>query len=141
VGPVVIGTPVKRVEDLFGFPDDQKSFTGHEAQGVSAATQTNWIYRFSDGELQLAFDAKTNRFNDYTATTSSLATISGARVGGSFAPIEQKYGNQLELSPIGSGTTWVLSENGSPRSPHISFTVRGGTITTISGGAPPLIGE
>lgn len=141
IGPVVVGMPTSQVERLFGFPDDEKSFTGHEAQGISEATLTDWIYRYPDGRLQLAFNAKTNRLNDYLVTTGSLATLSGAHVGGPFAPIRRKYGRQLQLSPIGAGTTWVLSESGSPNSPRISFFVHKGVIKSISGGKASLIGE
>lgn len=140
IGPVEIGTPAKRIERLFGFPDDQQAITGFGDEAANEATQVNWIYKYPDGKLYLYLDARSNRFNSYYTDSAKLTTSSGVAVGDSIAPLRDRYGADLADYPIGDGTL-ILSEGKTGTFPAILFGTEGDQITAITGGAAPLIGE
>jgi hypothetical protein len=94
----------------------------------------------------LQFETTGGTVTGYQSGTANVATASGAKVGASFAPIQEKYGDQLEKSPIGAPTKgddgiWLLSENEPGSYPALSFAVEGGVITNISGGEFQAAGE
>ena len=137
VGPVRVGMSQAQVRQLFGSPDETEEVNF----GQGAAPQVDWIWSFADGKLRVQFETQGSSVTGYVCETSTFATVSGARVGGSFAPIRDRFGDQLTGSPIGGPGNYVLSEN-EPRSfPALMFATRNDTITSISGGEFQPAGE
>jgi hypothetical protein len=142
IGPVRVGMDSEQVEALFGSPPAKEEVNF----GGSSAPQIDWIWSYPDGELRLKFETTNGTLAGYHVETSTFATSSGARVGSSFAPIRERYGDQLTESPIGGpnvGTdgTWILSEGAAGTFPALLFYVRRDTIVSIDGGEPQPAGE
>jgi hypothetical protein len=136
IGPVVVGMESERVQGLFGTPPRKQQVNF----GQGPAPQIDWIWAFPAGELRLQFETERGTLTGYVVSTPSFATSSGARVGSSFAPIRQRFGDQLEKDPIGSGS-WILSQGKPGSFPALVFTVEKETITHISGGERQPAGE
>ena len=104
------------------------------------APEVEWIWDLADGQFTVYFDNTTGKVAGFISTSPAFSTTSGVTVGSSFGPIEERYGNQIRLSPIGEGN-YVLSEAKPGSYPALTFTVEKGQIAIISAGFPPPAGE
>ena len=142
VGSAQIGMSAEEVEARFG-PPPRKEEVNFSA---GPAPQIDWIWSFADGELRLQFDTRSGTFTGYVCDTANFATVSGFKVGGPFASLRQRYGDQLTESPIGAPAEngdglWVLSDGEPGSYPALTFSVDDDVITAISGGEPQSAGE
>ncbi len=127
-----IGASEDEVTSAFGEPI-MKEEVDFSASGE--APQVNWVYRFSDGDVTIKFDTKTDEFAAYDAYTTELVTDDGIRVGDPLSQLEKRYGDALTGSPLGINALVLSSvKPGTTESPALTFALDGKTIQAISGG-------
>jgi hypothetical protein len=136
IGPVPVGATMVEVSHYFTAPDRKVPVN----LGGGPTPEDDWTWDFPDGTVTLFFATNSGRLAGYDCSTPALATISGFRVGDSFAPIRQRYRDQLRASPTGS-QAFLLSEGKPGSYPALTFILAGSSVSSISGGAFHPAGE
>ena len=137
VGQVELGMTPDQVEHLFGAPDRKEDVN---FSASPTPPQVDWIWSYPDGDFRLNFETAGETVTGYSSETTELETTSGVAVGDSFAPIEERYGEQLVPAPIGTDA-FVLSEGEPGSYPALTFSLQGDAIIAIRGGEPQSAGE
>ena len=130
IGTVEVGASEDEVAEAFGEPIDKLEV---DFGAGKSAPQMNWIYRFSDGDVTIKFDNRSESFAAYDVYTTELATEDGIKVGDEEAVLRKRYGDRLAESPLGLDSL-VLSEGEPGSSPALTFALKGGKVMAISGG-------
>ena len=95
----------------------------------------NWIYRFTQGDVTIKFDTKSDTFAAYDVYTPELETEDGFKVGDPIADVQERYGDDLAGARSGSTPSSSRAPKpGSTESPALTFAIDGKKITAISGG-------
>lgn len=132
IGEVEIGASEDEVREAFGEPINV--FDVDLGAGPTAP-QTNWIYRFPEGDVTIKFDNEDEAFAAYDVHTPALETADGIRVGDPDSELERRYGEDLTGSPLGiHALVLSASKPGTAESPALTFGIDGKTISVISGG-------
>lgn len=104
------------------------------------APQENWTWHLPDGDFTVYFDTARGTVAGFIVSTPAFGTVTGARVGEPFAPIQEAFGKRLRLSPIGSDG-YILSPGEPGSYPALTFWVPEATIEQIQAGNPGPAGE
>lgn len=134
IGDVEVGAGEDEVREAFGEPVD--AIDVDLGGGGGGPPQVNWVYRFTEGDVTIKFDAEDDTFAAYDVYTPELETGDGFKVGDPIADVEKRYGDDLAKSPLGLDTLVLSSTRpGTAKSPALGFAYQGKKVTAISGGA------
>ncbi len=139
VGPLEVGTSMRRVLETFGPPD--RRFKRN--LGVGPAPEVDWTWRLrGSDELKLHFDRVSRRLTGYCTDSSRLATGDGVRVGDvSVGMLARRYGDRVVPAPIGSNS-YLLSARRAGTYPAFAFTFsERSALVLICGGRRPPAGD
>ena len=132
IGEVVQGTTEDEAVAAFGEPDSRNEVPGCELDS-NAGPISQLTYELDDGTLSINFDAESGELQSYRTDSSSLQTIAGDAVGGSYEDLSHNWGERLQPLALGVEPTaeqgfWFVEDDPEKR---LVFDIQKSQIASI----------